>query len=414
MHSNSSTSSSKEVTGGFLHRFSLKQLILCLALLLCAVEIHDQIRVYFKKQRTAQTPAAAFQPVPVQGFYESNGIEYSAEKKNGTFRVLVYGGSAAMGFGINSQKSWWYLMQESLKADTRRDIEIINFAKGAYTSADDYVNFIKHGQYLQADMVIIYNGWNDIAAFAGNPGWITKAADTRLAEAALYTGNTAPQLRSSPISLVRRYYKLKEKLEKNISLFYARLESFRGFIFKKMAAQKWLPQKTFLSNYGLFKETPPSFKEIMTGNDINANYVPLYPLYSDEIKKLYVSHYAKNMASLAAALQERNIKALFVFQPDLLFTASKRPLSAEEEEISGRLLGGNAEKWKEIVKNFYPEGIAIMKNTAEEHGMPFLNMQTASEKYPGTEIFQDNVHYTARGNQIVAKEILKKIRLSKG
>lgn len=410
MPNNSSTSNSNPLSRGL----SFTQLAVCLLLVLGAVEIHDQVRVYLKSRRTVaaeQKPAELLTPAGLQGIYETNGVEYSAEKKAGTFRILVYGGSAAMGFGINSQKSWWYLVQESLKADTRREVEILNFAKGAFTSTDDYANFITHGRLLRPDMVIVYSGWNDIAAFAGNPGWITKSADAKLAAINAHIGTPVKPPRSSSISLVRRYYKLKEKLEKNISLFYAWLEGFRNFIFKKTSAREWFSEKA-LSKYGLFEKEPPSFKEIMAGNDINANYVSTYPRYAADIRELYVSYYAKNLESLAKALKEKNIKALFVFQPDLLYTASKRPLSPEEEEISGRLLSAGAAKWKEIVRDLYPTGMALMENTAAKYGFPFLNMQTASEKYPGTEIFQDNVHYTARGNQIVALEVLKKIRKS--
>src|SRR5207247_1339956 len=95
---------------------------------------------------------------------------------------LIYGGSAAMGFGMQHQKSWWYLMQESLKGSAKQNVEIINFARGAFTSVDDYVNFMKEGQQLQPDLVIVYSGWNDIAAFVGNPGWITRMTDSRLSE----------------------------------------------------------------------------------------------------------------------------------------------------------------------------------------------------------------------------------------
>ncbi len=395
------------------HRFTLGQVLGILLIILCVVEIHDQAREYFKqRRRPAATERAEniFQPRNLSGTFETNGIEYFAEKKPGTYRILIYGGSAAASFGMDYQKSWWYLMQESLKENNNLSIEVINFARGAFTSIDDYVNFMREGRQLQPDLVIVYNGWNDIAAFLGNPGWITKMTGSRLSEIGKNSSEYAKKTVRSPVSLVRRYYKLKEKLEKNISLFYARLESFRTSVFNKIRLLNLFPEDT-LSKY-LAASAPPSFEEIMAEDSVSADYIPIYPLYSEKIKKIYSAYYEKNLDSLARALKEREIPGVFVFQPDLLFTGSRRALSKEEEEIGGRLLGNNSGKWREAVKEFYPEGMDIMRRTAGKYGFTFLNMQKAVKNYPGTEIFQDNVHYTAQGNQIIAREMLKKIRLN--
>lgn len=88
-------------------------------------------------------------------------------KQPGEYRVAVFGGSAAFGFGVKWEESMPALLETRLAAQ-RPPIRVVNLAfngEGAYSfpfTMDDYA-------YLDYDMVLVYEGYNDLFGDPATP-----------------------------------------------------------------------------------------------------------------------------------------------------------------------------------------------------------------------------------------------------
>src|SRR4051812_23732137 len=88
-------------------------------------------------------------------------------KQPGEYRVAVFGGSAAFGFGVKWEESMPALLEAKL-ASVRPPIRVVNLAfngEGAYSfpfTMDDYA-------YLDYDMVLVYEGYNDLFGDPSSP-----------------------------------------------------------------------------------------------------------------------------------------------------------------------------------------------------------------------------------------------------
>ena len=337
-----------------------------------------------------------------------NILVTNSSSKSIVFRIIILGGSAAQGFGTAVHKSWGHLLGERLQeslGETVKKVEVINMAAGAYTSIDDYINFMLTGVHLTPDLVIIYNGWNDIAAFCGNPGWMVKNTESRLSQIQVgmesYDWNVKLK---NQFFVMRKFFQLKRRMEESISVLYARRGAQRNTSKSFIKNQTKLPNGVWdaISEFGQPDPGALSFEDLLAETKIEADYIPTFPKFLKDIKKLFVTYYRTNTSSLMHVLGERRIPALFVFQPDLMFLGTERELSSRENEIGRRLLGGRTDKWKEIVKEFYPLGIEVLRTTAAEHHMPFVDMTHAIKDYRAETLFADTVHYTEEGNRTIA------------
>jgi lysophospholipase L1-like esterase len=85
------------------------------------------------------------------------------EKPNGTYRVVLLGGSTTAGYGVNDD--------ETIDAHARRMLperfpgvcfEVVNLALGGYDSYQDYERMRVDGTRLIPDLVVINSGLNDV------------------------------------------------------------------------------------------------------------------------------------------------------------------------------------------------------------------------------------------------------------
>jgi len=88
-------------------------------------------------------------------------------KAPGEYRVAVLGGSSAFGFGVGWDESMPALLEKKLAGSTPR-VRVVNLAyngEGAYSfpfTMDDYA-------YLRYDMVLMYEGYNDLLGDPATP-----------------------------------------------------------------------------------------------------------------------------------------------------------------------------------------------------------------------------------------------------
>jgi lysophospholipase L1-like esterase len=118
-------------------------------------------------------------------FYRTNalgfrGPETTVEKPAGRYRIVVLGGSVAWGYGSTADDR---TVPGRLQALLRerfpgRDIEVINAAQIGFVSGQQVVYFHRVVQRLSPDLVLFFDGYNDVAADFLNPvsGWPQNAA----------------------------------------------------------------------------------------------------------------------------------------------------------------------------------------------------------------------------------------------
>jgi lysophospholipase L1-like esterase len=108
------------------------------------------------------------------------GRETTVEKPAGRYRVVVLGGSSAWGLGSTSDERSVPGRLEALLREQHpdRDIEVINAGQPGFTSAQELIYFHRHISRLSPDLVLLFDGYNDIDAdlFNAHAGWPENAA----------------------------------------------------------------------------------------------------------------------------------------------------------------------------------------------------------------------------------------------
>lgn len=397
--------------------WSLRKLIVFVFVLLLAIEGGGEIYHWLKYKQAGKSESSVADPAfdrDAKGSVIYKNIEYSVKKSPQTYRIIVLGGSAAEGFGQNPQDSWWYLLQKRLQEinpQGDKQFEIINMARGSNTSIDDYINFLKEGLVLNPDMVIIYNGWNDIQAFAGNPGWMLHNTESRLSELGkdLSKHDYRVWLKQN-VFIAKKYFQIKEDFEGFISWCYAAILAIRNAISHYLANGHHLPIdkfSTFLQTRGSEKKLLQSmtFEDVLKNQEIGSSFLNTFPAFKKEIGELYRHYFQANLDLLAEVLIENKIQPVFIFQPDLVFSATGRALTEVEMERARRLMGDYTDAWVKIIEAYYPLGISIMRETASKHNAVFMDMNQFLLGEAHSVIYHDNVHYTKEGNQIIADKV---------
>jgi lysophospholipase L1-like esterase len=95
--------------------------------------------------------------------------DIQVEKKPGTMRVLCLGGSTTANslweVGNPKQFSYPRCLREALRRRVDdRPWEVLNCGMGGWTSAEILVDFALHQVDLKPDVVVLYNGFNDLEA----------------------------------------------------------------------------------------------------------------------------------------------------------------------------------------------------------------------------------------------------------
>lgn len=84
-------------------------------------------------------------------------------KPSGVYRIVLLGGSTAVGYGVNDDQTIDAFMRRMLH-EQRPDacFEVVNLALGGYDSYQDYERMRVDGTRLEPDLVIVHSGINDV------------------------------------------------------------------------------------------------------------------------------------------------------------------------------------------------------------------------------------------------------------
>lgn len=95
------------------------------------------------------------------------GPDISMPKKNGSLRIAVLGGSTIWGCGISDEESCPRILEAKLRKEfPQKETEVINAAVPGYNSMEDLINLITKVLPLKPDIVVVYQGYNDMKAIA--------------------------------------------------------------------------------------------------------------------------------------------------------------------------------------------------------------------------------------------------------
>ena len=99
------------------------------------------------------------------GEFRSNSMGFRSPEigEKRAFRVVVAGGSVVWGTGASSNEATFPgLMRKVLKQEYGQDVEVINAGMGAYFSFAELTLVTHRLVYLDPDLVIFFNGYNDV------------------------------------------------------------------------------------------------------------------------------------------------------------------------------------------------------------------------------------------------------------
>lgn len=92
----------------------------------------------------------------------------AGRKAAGEFRVAVFGGSSAFGYGVTWDESFPAVLERRLEARASRAYKVVNLAynnEGAYS----FKFTMKDYAYLQYDLALLYEGYNDLTGDPNGP-----------------------------------------------------------------------------------------------------------------------------------------------------------------------------------------------------------------------------------------------------
>lgn len=292
------------------------------------------------------------------------GDEIIIPKPEGVFRIVAIGGSTTYSAGVEDYRlSYPYLLQEKLRAEGYTEVEVINAGVFSYSSLENLMNFQIRVLELDPDMVIVYEGVNEIAT---RMIWPYKVFRGDL------TGYESRLLSFEPpwwenITLVRAVLIYFGKTQSHSSLQRNFMVSTGAFLGDSFVTQKL--DGTYPS--GPFVRHPAS--EILETNR---------PVY-----------YERNLRTLVAIAEERGIKVVLVsFVYSTEFPEEPRAW-AEEYQIA------------------YAEQNAVLEQIAADSPAEFFDL--AALMPTDAEYFTDGIHFSASGNDLRA-DFLTKYLLDSG
>ena len=302
--------------------------------------------------RSVLTPYLAFRMPP--GFHSDTininsrgfrGKEFSAEKAPGTYRIIIVGGSGAMGYGSSSDDTAFSQVLENMLNDASKNMkfEVINAGLASAISAQELVLLVTELIDLKPDMVIVFDGFNDIVG--------------------------------SVINDRRPNYPWRfETVEKALKVSPTKL-----FINKR------------LNNFRLTKLIIKKMEEIKKKEALD-NLSP---------NQAGLTAYIGNIKKMAMIMRGLSIEPVFIMQPNLYF---KKDPSSDEKEI----LASEPPALESIVKPMFLKAREELASLSKADNVAFFDFTGIFDGNPET-IFFDSVHAGDRGQEIIAREILKLI-----
>ncbi|HEC24178.1 MAG TPA: SGNH/GDSL hydrolase family protein [Chloroflexi bacterium] len=284
------------------------------------------------------------------------GEEIAPQKPAGTVRLIMVGGSAVAGAGVHDDESIPAYLEALLQEEMGCPAEVINAGTPGYTSTQELVLFQFRLLPLDPDIVIVFDGRNDVY-FATSPRWDPLySPPLQHANAILHGENRAP---------------LPERV------------------------WNWLTAHSVLAS---------TLNQIVIRlRGIEAGMTPAQRAQLTMHREV-LDVYARNLRLIGVLGQAHDVPVVFVVQPVL--GAGDKPLSDEEEQILDIRRGHG---YMDLMLETYPDLAQTALAVGDEMGIPAFDYSRVFDNVRET-VYSDDVHLTARGNEIVAQRLMEDLR----
>ncbi len=404
---------------------------------------------------------------------EFPGGRYLFEKPEQTYRILAIGGSTTIGHK-DVTLSWPYLLEKKLNAleGSAKCYEVINLGWWGADSSHEYYYLARH-LYLKPDLVIVYDGYNDIVHANSTP------VEYLLTAKKIYSMIEAPSIGEQMkffllknLALANRLYIMSYRLTAKLNRMIARKKLFG--VGSERTIRLFENVEWYRLHQRLWEEAEESpllllneWAERKAEGKISAQtYERIRSLYNEngstpkvdvllqrimalkvsESKKKYLMSalgldvfqmkiagldielprfdsddpgakakdmlqelYIHNLKNMASYLSANQVKGLFIFQPFL---------SEKDIRLKGALQENHYE-W--MPKNFnlsayesfgrFSQGRKQMARQAiEANGLAFADAQPIFDSMDNRTVYDDMSHYTDLGAAIVADAISAQLK----
>lgn len=373
-------------------------------------------RIYLFSKIPEDSKPSGLQAVKIfltQGSYtcEFRGQQYSFYKPKNVFRILAVGGSTTAGIR-GDEETWTYKLAAKLNQNSGTTrYEVINIAECGISSPQE-LYYVKSQIYLNPDLVIVYDGYNDL---------VGSNADSA---AYLLTASKVRSVMEKPnnVQTIRSFLYRKSALVNRAGIYLYR---FKNFINSQIIEKKWLglgrqSKIRMFQNVEWYASQPFMMSELESVKEsvINKSYqkkvklkigklVMEYDLDqltgNDTSVDLFPEVYRYHLEELAELLNEKSIRGLFIYQP---FMAEKHARLAgvlNKDDLAG-YSNFNIESDRDFVaKNAGRK--QIVRDVAERKKMHFYDAQDVFDNVPTPQVYVDNCHNTDYGLDLLAGRI---------
>ena len=266
------------------------------------------------------------------------GAEIPVEKSENTYRIVAVGGSTTYSIDVMDYRdSYPNLLKEHLVARGYDHVEVINAGANAYTSYHNLMNIEFRVLPLQPDLIIIYQGSNDIGARFVHP------PSRYLAD---NSGSQAPFVSDTVMPAIWEYSTVLRIL--GIQAGFTRSHAALDWHFESRAASSYditFQQQLAWGTYpsGIFQEA--------SAEDMLENNPPV--------------HFERNLINMLAVAESHDVDVLLVtmvfsdeFSSVYLFREEYASAMAEHNDVTRKIAKATGSALFELV-GFFPDDPAL-------------------------------------------------------
>ncbi len=291
--------------------------------------------------------------------------EFSIEKPQDTFRVLMLGDSYTFGIGVEIEETFAKQLEKRLNAaGGPKKIEVINAGVSSYSPIIEYLFLVHKGLSYQPDLVILNYDISDVQD------------DYKYTQIAEFDAEGRP-LKVNPIEVQYYYREIRKGIASNIPLL------------QKLRLHQFIMERVYQL---MGKRDVPHYYEmakVISGDIEYDRDLPMRENAGDW--KQHFDSSAKYLGLIDELLKENNIAFAIATYPYAI-------LISEQEWKIGRRLRGFDEK-------IYPTKLFdYLAEFCKERGIPFLNSTPdfiAAQEYPLYYAYDG--HFTPAGHAIAGK-----------
>jgi hypothetical protein len=333
------------------------------------------------------------------------GIRQNSSKPcdiNADYLIFIIGSSVVFGVtNADSETISSYLEAKLNKKISNQKIAVCNLGVASYSSFQDYLNLKIKLIDLKPNLVIVFNGYNDLYI-----AWESTLDDRKMPPQS-FAGMAEKQI-------LDYYWNMhaKDKLINTAKFKTLLWNSFSNTIKLISLGNKWLSLKSANSNLDAWKL---KYKENRDKSMLKADKV------ITQMNKFYI----ENMAAINSLSKIHDFELMLVQQPSVFNTAKKLTFNEKSEYINKKI-SINAFNDDELADLNYISSHMLKPNLyinfdsfinsldlqklslekfANENDIKFVDINKTINNLDNIRIFSSHIHLTAKGSQLIGEKL---------